>query len=95
MVFPARTDNKIRIRVRFRVEAQEQTGDLQTLVKLGDIEQRIDRYQGLKAGNHTLRFSFDTPKTGIMPVVVTLDSLGTAGNVSPQTAHLETVLRLQ
>ena len=61
VIVPKQTDDKIRIRVNFAIEAEPRTGDLQTLVKLGNIERRDDRFKGLAPGNHTLHFEFDTP----------------------------------
>jgi len=94
-VVPKATDPKVRIRVNFRIEAADRTGDLQTLVKLGDVERRDDRLRGLAAGNHTLHFEFDTPKVRTAPVVVTVDSLRTAGNRVPRAAQYRTVLTLE
>lgn len=94
-IAPRVSDDKIRIRVNFHIEAGNRTGDLQTLVKLGDVERRDDRFRGLASGNHTLHFEFDTPKTRTTPAIVRLDALRTAGNRTPKTAFFESVLTLE
>ena len=94
VIMPKTTDDKIRIRVRFHIEAQGRTSDLQTLVRLGGVEQRDDRYRGLVTGNHALHFVFDTPKTRTTPAIVTLDSLGTAGNRAIEAARFDSTLTL-
>ena len=95
VIVPKTTDDKVRIRVNFQIEAEPRTGDLQTLVKLGDVERRDNRFNGLASGNHTLHFEFDTPKTKITSTVVKVDALGTAGNQSRKAATFEAVLTLR
>ncbi|MCX6380011.1 MAG: serine hydrolase [Armatimonadetes bacterium] len=93
-IVPTSGDDKVRIKINFRIEARPRTGDLLTVVKLGDIERRDDRFAGLAAGNHTLHFEFDTPKTKDTPASVTVDALGTAGNITPEAARYVSALHL-
>ncbi len=93
-ITPTSGDDKVRIKINFRIEASPRTGDLLTVVKLGDVERRDDRFAGLAAGNHTLHFEFDTPKTRDTPASVTVDALGTAGNITPESARYVSALHL-
>jgi CubicO group peptidase (beta-lactamase class C family) len=93
-VEPKRTDEKIRIRVRFHIDARRQTGDLQTIVKLGDVERVDNRFTGLVPGDHVLHFEFDTPKTTQTPVFIQLDALETANNRTTRPKIFKSVLSL-
>lgn len=93
-VAPKSDDDKVRIRVNFRIEGRTRTGDLQTIVRLGAVERRDDRFAGLAPGNHTLHFEFDAPKTKDTPAVVIVDALQTAGNETPGAARFESTLHL-
>lgn len=94
VVVPRATDKKIYIRIRYTVESNGPTGDMQTLIKLGDEERRYDHLKGVEPGARSLRFSFDTPKDRATKALVVLDALGTAGNVAPEGARFESVLNL-
>ena len=95
-IVPNRTDDRIRIRVDFTIEANPRTGDVQFSVQLGDKAIQYDYFRGLQAGiHHTLHFEFDVPKIGAPKVTVILDSLGTAGNTTPEAARFQHVLMLE
>jgi CubicO group peptidase (beta-lactamase class C family) len=94
VIVPKISDDKVRIRVRFFIEAQERTGDLLTTVKLEQVEQTDSRLRGLAAGHHVLHFQFDRPKARFSKAIIKVDALGTAGNQTPDAAVIETEIRL-
>ncbi len=93
-IVPKSDDDKVRIKVNFRIETGTRTGDLQTRVKLGSVERVDDRFAGLAPGNHVLHFEFDTPKTKMTPASIIVDALDTAGNTTPNAARFESTLTL-
>ncbi len=94
VIVPKKSDDKIRIRVFFLIEARDRTGDLLTTVKLGNVERRDSRLRGLTAGNHVLHFEFDTSTARSSQAFIKVDALGTAGNQTPGAAATEIEIRL-
>ena len=93
-IAPKVSDDKLRIRVKFTIEASPHTGDLQASVKLGEDIRRYDYFNGLAAAKHELHYEFDMPKNKKVTAVVTIDSLETAGNTTPRNASFESTLTL-
>ena len=95
VIVPKTTDDKLRVRVNFQVETESRTGDLKTTVQVGSTQSTDNRFNGLIAGEHHLHFLFDTPKNKVSPAIIIIDALGTAGNITPEAAHFESVLTLE
>ncbi|RYG58708.1 hypothetical protein EON80_26660 [bacterium] len=94
-IVPKATDDLIRVRIFFDVECNGQSGDLQSIAKLGDVVRVDDRLNGLKTGSFAIRFAFEVPKEKEVPFEITIDTLGTGKNTTPQTAHIKTTLKIQ